>query len=164
MRRRQFLLASSALLAGCSASPGSDGGGETTPSAAPDGGDGPDTPTGSNSTPGTDTPTSTEPTQTDTWTPGGTASLGPDSNLVRLAVADGFGGEVTLGGTCTGGEDVVLGGGETTEIERESPGEGCSYTVSLNGTVEARDGVAGYETARIEVTPDGGVDVSVLAV
>lgn len=147
MRRRELLATTAiALLAGCTGSPGSDGSGDTpVPTAT--------------ATPGTDTP---EPTATPTWSPGGTAEMGPDSNLVRLTVEEGYAGEVVLGGTCA--DDVVVGNGETVRIERESPGEGCSYTITLNGTVEARDGVSGSETARITVTADGEVEVSELMV
>jgi hypothetical protein len=89
--------------------------------------------------------------------------MGPGSALVELTVAGGYDGEVVLGGTCTDG-DLAVAAGETTTAERETAGEGCAYTVSLNGSVEHRDDVSGYETARVTVTADGTVEASVLAI
>jgi hypothetical protein len=82
---------------------------------------------------------------------------------VELTVAEGYGGEVVLGGTCTDG-DLPVAPGETATADRESAGEGCAYTVSLNGSVAHRDGVSGYETARVTVTADGAVEASSLAI
>jgi hypothetical protein len=149
MRRRQFLTAASvALLAGCS-----DAGTEThAPSATPT----------TALTPGTTESPGPGSTPTPSWSPGGTARLGPGSALVELTVAEGYAGEVVLGGTCADGP-VRLTGGESVAVERESAGEGCAYTVALDGDVEHRDGVAGYETARVTVTADGTVTASVMA-
>jgi hypothetical protein len=162
MRRRQFLLAAGvALLPGCS-----DAGTGETPSAPSTDAPTPTTaPTPGTGDTDTDLPARSSPspsTPTPTWSPGGTARLGPGSTLVRLTVEEGYDGEVVLGGACSG-EDLAVATGESIAVERETAGEGCAYTVSLNGSVEHRDGVSGYETARVTVTVDGTVEASTLA-
>ena len=166
MRRRQFLLAGVALLAGCTGTPAADDGdtpptspendGTATPTAGTDTSI-PETPTGT-----TDTPTPGTPTAT--WSPGGTAEMGPETNMVEVAVAEDFDGEAVLAGSCVPDGEVTLGGGDVITVEREEPGEGCSYGLRVNGSrVESGD-VGGYETVMIDVLVDGSVDVSTVVV
>lgn len=144
-----LLVASFVVLAGCAAIPsGSDTAEPSSTSSKP-------VPTGPDTRTETTTPT-------DTWTPGGTGAMGPDSSLVRLSVAANFSGDVTLDGSCLD-EPRAVEAGETTAVEREAAGETCSFTLSVNGTVAASEDVADYETAIVEVTANGSVDVGILA-
>lgn len=142
MRRREFLLASIALLPGCLGTSDRRTTKEPTPPTAP---------------------TTTSPTATPTWTPGGTGAAGPDSTMLEVSVANAFDGRVALTGTCAGPDDERLEPGETVRYKRESAGDGCAYVVEVNGSERARGGVSGYETVMIDVDGDGNVSVSTLA-